>query len=95
MSSEPQSPTDPVSRALKALERVEKIRAGGLMRRTAAEPAGEADSVELESLRAENASLRAELAEAAEEKARLRREAAQLAVRVDSALEQLDLIEKG
>lgn len=90
---------DDLARALEALDRVEKAVPAATMRRTAAESGGTDNAPDLRAenqrLAAENESLRTRLSELEQGEAAVKREAAQLAGRVDRALEQLDLIEKG
>jgi MoxR-like ATPase len=90
---------DDLARALEALTRVEKAVPDTSMRRTAAEIGGAESAPEMQAeidrLTAENESLRSRLSTVESGGSAVKREAAQLAVRVDRALEQLDLIEKG
>lgn len=89
-----------IVRALEALARIENADLPAAMRRTDAEPAPDAAAAALSEenarLKAENESLRQKLAgiNSGEDNS-IRRDAAMLARRVDRALEQLDLIEKG
>lgn len=93
------SSRDDLERALEALARVEKAVPDASMRRTAAELTGTGSTAELQAkidrLALENESLKSRLSELEAGDAAVKREAAQLAVRVDRALDQLDLIEKG